>query len=171
MVKDVIERLTKLSKVGFGYDIKPEDRKALEAAVAALSTSPAGVKPLSDAADAITDAVRTAKERDIEDLYKLAAMVGATFKPLEPAGVGVETPPPSTHLMGDPVGLKPIPIQAAKRIAKEYGYDQVLIYGRRCHDTPEPHGEHMTTYGRTREHCDVAARIGDTLKKFMGWEV
>lgn len=80
-------------------------------------------------------------------------------------------PPPSSHLMGDPVGLKPIPIEAAKRIAKEYGYDQVLIYGRRCHDTPEPHGEHMTTYGRTREHCDVAARIGDTLKKFMGWEV
>ena len=82
-----------------------------------------------------------------------------------------ETPPPSTHVLGDPVGLKPIPIEAAKRIAKEYGYDQVLIYGRRCHDTPEPHGEHMTTYGRTREHCDVAARIGDTLKKFMGWEV
>lgn len=78
---------------------------------------------------------------------------------------------PQAHVAGDPAGLKPIPIEAAKRIAKEYGYDQVLIYARRCHNTPEPHGEHMTTYGRNREHCDVAARIGDTLKKFMGWEV
>lgn len=67
--------------------------------------------------------------------------------------------------------MRPIPIAAAKRIATEYGYDQVLIYARRCHDTPEPHGEHMTTYGRNPEHCSVAARIGATLKKFMGWEV
>lgn len=67
--------------------------------------------------------------------------------------------------------MRPIPIAAAKRIAKEYGYDQVLIYARRCHDTPLPHGEHMTTYGRNPEHCGVAARIGETLKKFMGWEV
>lgn len=67
--------------------------------------------------------------------------------------------------------LKPIPIAAAKHIAKTYGYDQVVIYARRCHDTPEPHGEHMTTYGRNREHCDVAARIGTTLKRVMGWEV
>jgi len=66
--------------------------------------------------------------------------------------------------------LHPIPIAAAKRIAKEYGYDQVLIYARRCHDTPLPHGEHMTTYGRNPEHCSVAARISETLKKFMGWE-
>lgn len=79
-----------------------------------------------------------------------------------------ETPTPSGNNI---TGLKPISIEAAKRIAKEYGYDQVLIYARRCHDTPEPHGEHMTTYGRNREHCDVAARIGDTLKNFMGWEV
>lgn len=85
--------------------------------------------------------------------------------------LGATTPPPQAHVAGDLTCLKPIPIEAAKRIAKEFGYDQVLIYARRCHDTPEPHGEHMTTYGRNREHCDVAARIGDTLKKFMGWEV
>ncbi|MCW8279893.1 hypothetical protein K7A42_03270 [Agrobacterium sp. InxBP2] len=64
-----------------------------------------------------------------------------------------------------------IPISAAKRIADDYGYDQVVIYARRCHDSPEPHGEHMTTYGRTVEHCGVAARMGDVLKKFMGWGV
>ena len=64
-----------------------------------------------------------------------------------------------------------IPISAAKAIADAYGYDQVVVYARRCHDSQEPHGEHMTTYGRTAEHCGVAARVGDTLKRFMGWEV
>jgi hypothetical protein len=44
--------------------------------------------------------VKTVKQQDIEDLHKLAEMVGATFKPHEPAGVGVETPPPSTHVAG-----------------------------------------------------------------------
>ncbi|WP_206110876.1 hypothetical protein [Paenirhizobium daejeonense] len=64
-----------------------------------------------------------------------------------------------------------IPISAARDVADRYGYDQVVIYARRCHDSPEPHGEHLTTYGRTREHCGVAARMGDVMKKFMGWEV
>jgi hypothetical protein len=66
---------------------------------------------------------------------------------------------------------KPIPIAAARRIAVECGYDQVIIYARRVGEDPAPHGEHMTTYGVTREHCSVAARIGDTLKRFMGWSV
>lgn len=64
-----------------------------------------------------------------------------------------------------------IPISAARVIADKYGYDQVVIYARRCHDSPEPHGEHMTTYGRTVEHCGVAARMGATLQKFMGWNL
>lgn len=34
---EMVDRLRKLAKVGFGYDIKPEDREALNAAVAALS--------------------------------------------------------------------------------------------------------------------------------------
>lgn len=63
-----------------------------------------------------------------------------------------------------------IPIAAAKRIAKEYGYDQVIIYARVCHDSPQPHGEHVTTYGRNRDHCDAAAKIGNHLKyKVFGW--
>lgn len=67
--------------------------------------------------------------------------------------------------------MKPIPISAAEKIAKAYGYDQVIIYARRCHDTPEPHGEHMTTYGKNKEHCSAAAQIGDFLKyKVMGWK-
>lgn len=63
-----------------------------------------------------------------------------------------------------------IPISAARDVADRYGYDQVVIYARRCQDSPEPHGEHLTTYGRTREHCDVAARMAEVLKKFMGWQ-
>ncbi len=66
--------------------------------------------------------------------------------------------------------MKRIPINAAKQIAKDYGYDQVIIYARVCHDSPEPHGEHMTTYGRNREHCGAAAKIGASLRRFMGWE-
>lgn len=68
------------------------------------------------------------------------------------------------------MNMKPIPISAAERIAKKYGYDQVIIIARRVGDDPEPHGEHVTTYGVTKAHCDVAARIGDFLKfKVMGW--
>lgn len=62
--------------------------------------------------------------------------------------------------------LRRIPITAAKRIAEEFGYDQVVIYARKIGD---PGGEHLTTYGVTKEHCRVAARIAETLKRFMGW--
>ncbi len=66
--------------------------------------------------------------------------------------------------------MKPIPISAAERIAKDYGYDQVVIIARKTGDDPMPHGEHVTTYGVNREHCDAAAYIGDFLKyKVMGW--
>lgn len=94
-----------------------------------------------------------------------------------------------------------IPISAARTIAVAYGYDQVVIYARGCDvcancgalgtldeikaRAPNPEtvlsccperkviegGEHMTTYGVTRAHCAIAARIGDTLKRFMGWNV
>jgi len=61
--------------------------------------------------------------------------------------------------------MKKIPIKAGEDIAKKYGYDQVIIYARRVGENPEPHGEHLTTYGINREHCGVAARIGDFLKR------
>lgn len=69
--------------------------------------------------------------------------------------------------------MRPIPIAAAKRIAMDYGYDQVVIYARKV-DTPgeiKDGGEHMTTYGINKIHCGVAAKIGRTLQKFMGWDV
>jgi hypothetical protein len=66
--------------------------------------------------------------------------------------------------------MKPIPTSAAERIAKEFGYDQVVIIARKVGDAPDPHGEHCTTYGIDKAHCAVAARIGDFLKfKVMGW--
>lgn len=66
--------------------------------------------------------------------------------------------------------MKAIPISAAEQIAKQYGYDQVVIIARKVGDDPEPHGEHCTTYGINPEHCGIAARIGDFLKfKVMGW--
>ena len=66
--------------------------------------------------------------------------------------------------------MEPIPISAAERIAKQYGYDQVVIYARKVGGNPNPHGEHMTTYGVTKEHCAVAALMAKTLQKFMGWK-
>ena len=62
---------------------------------------------------------------------------------------------------------KPIPVHVARSIAEEFAYDQVIIFARKIGDDGK---EHLTTYGRDKEHCDVAARIGDFLKhKIMGW--
>ncbi|WP_205877319.1 hypothetical protein [Leisingera sp. NJS204] len=64
--------------------------------------------------------------------------------------------------------MNPIPVSSAERIAKAYGYDQVVIIARRVGD--DPNGEHVTTYGRDKAHCSSAARIGEFLKfKVMGW--
>lgn len=63
--------------------------------------------------------------------------------------------------------MTPIPIAAGERIALNYGYDQVVIVARKVGDGG---GEHVTTYGRDKAHCDVAARMGDFFKhKLMGW--
>lgn len=74
--------------------------------------------------------------------------------------------------------MKPIPISAAKRIADEYGYDQVMIYARKI-DRPAgvgetaceaiKGGEHMTTYGVNKAHCNAMKRISTYLQvKIMG---
>lgn len=66
--------------------------------------------------------------------------------------------------------MRPIPIAEGERIAKAYGYDQVIIIARRVNDDPHPHGEHCTTYGVNKDHCQVAAACGDHLKhNVMGW--
>jgi hypothetical protein len=67
--------------------------------------------------------------------------------------------------------MKPIPISAAKRIATEYGYDQVVIIARKIGGPEDVHGEHCTTYGVNKEHCEIASKIGDFIKyKIMLWE-
>lgn len=63
--------------------------------------------------------------------------------------------------------MKLIPISAAKRIADEFGYDQVVIVARKVGIGG---GEHCTTYGANKAHCDAAARIGDFFKyELMKW--
>ena len=66
---------------------------------------------------------------------------------------------------------KRIPISAAKRIADEYGFDQVVIFARKVDTEPGlgDGGEHVTTYGKTVADCDVAARMGNHLKRVVGW--
>lgn len=64
---------------------------------------------------------------------------------------------------------KRIPVSAAEVVAKKYGYDQVIIIGRKVGADPEPHGEHLTTYGVNKEHCKAAAKVGDRLKEIMKW--
>ena len=66
--------------------------------------------------------------------------------------------------------MKRIPIAAARRIAEDYGYDQVMIYARKVGDMPDPHGDHMTTYGVNTAHCAAMAKVAKYLQtKIMGW--
>ena len=59
-----------------------------------------------------------------------------------------------------------IPIKAAKEIADKYDYDQVVIIARKV-----GRNEHVTTYGKTRVHCEIAAKIGGFLKyEIMKWD-
>ncbi len=63
--------------------------------------------------------------------------------------------------------MRPIPVSAARSIAEQYGYSQIVIVARAVGDKG---GEHVTTYGIDRANCDVAARIGAFFRhKLMGW--
>lgn len=62
---------------------------------------------------------------------------------------------------------KPIPISRAKAIAQLFGYEQIVILGRK---TGEDGMEHVTTFGIDKEHCEIAAKTGNYLKyHIMGW--
>jgi hypothetical protein len=68
--------------------------------------------------------------------------------------------------------MKDIPIKRAENLAKEYGYDQVIIYARKVGSESETGGEHMTTYGIDKANCDAAAKIGRRLQtELMGWRL
>lgn len=65
--------------------------------------------------------------------------------------------------------MKPIPVKDAKRIATDYGYDQVIIFARKVDKGDEKGGEHLTTFGHG-DHSGIAAKIGHYLKyKVLGW--
>jgi hypothetical protein len=59
--------------------------------------------------------------------------------------------------------MKRIPIAAARRIAKDYGATQVVIWAF------GPGGQHVTTYGVSLEDCNLAAIAGNHVKKAAGW--
>lgn len=63
------------------------------------------------------------------------------------------------------MAYKRIPITAAKKIAKDYDKNQVIIvtwdakYGK----------THVTTYGKSLKECEQAASGGNLVKKALGW--
>lgn len=60
---------------------------------------------------------------------------------------------------------KNIPIAAAKRIAKDYDKDQVIIV-----TWDKEHGMmHVTTYGKSLIACEQAAIGGNLIKKTLGF--
>ena len=52
------------------------------------------------------------------------------------------------------------PVSVAKRVAKTYDLDQVIVIGR---DTGDEGYNTFTSYGRNRQHCNAAARIAEKL--------
>ena len=65
--------------------------------------------------------------------------------------------------------IKRVPIAAAKRLAKQYGYEQVIIIARKV--SRDSHGGSMATYGTTRKHCDEAADVGNSMvERILHWE-
>lgn len=58
-----------------------------------------------------------------------------------------------------------IPISAAKEISKNFDWPEVVIF---AYD-PATGMQHVTTYGKTIEQCEDAAKAGNYLKKALGW--
>ena len=59
--------------------------------------------------------------------------------------------------------MKRIPISAAQRIAVAYGYDQVIIIARKVGADPDPHGEHITTYGSNTRTAPQPRKLVSSL--------
>lgn len=59
----------------------------------------------------------------------------------------------------------PIPVIEAECLAKDYGYDQVILFAfnRKKAIT------HTTTYGKDKALCDEAAKAANTAATVMGW--
>lgn len=64
-----------------------------------------------------------------------------------------------------PKKYKPVPITAAREIAKRFDKDQVIVVAwDGVHKK-----EHVTTYGVNKEQCRQAALGGDRVKAALGW--
>ena len=60
---------------------------------------------------------------------------------------------------------------AARLVARLFGYDQVLIVGRRVGNDPDPHGEHVTSFGTTNANKFAAAALSySAQEKLLGWK-
>lgn len=60
--------------------------------------------------------------------------------------------------------VKAIPPAAARRIARAYGYDQVIVLGRRL-DASGEEGEHVTAWGPDEAASREAARLGELARR------
>ena len=58
-----------------------------------------------------------------------------------------------------------IPVAVSKRIAQEWGYDQVIVLGINPGQTYE---SSVSTYGVTKHDCEVAGKMG---KQIAEWAV
>ena len=57
-----------------------------------------------------------------------------------------------------------------KRVADDFGFDQIVLIARKVGTGPA-NGEHVSSYGRDKQHCDVAAVMADVIKyRIMGWK-
>lgn len=73
--------------------------------------------------------------------------------------------------MTNKVPFVPIPDKAARHIAKTYGYEQVIVIGRKIGTSPEnPGGEFVTYYGDTETNKHAVSFIADIIKtRVLGW--
>lgn len=61
--------------------------------------------------------------------------------------------------------MKRLPIEVARRVAREHQLDQVIVLGWSHSDGVA----HVVTWGRTVEDSDQAAQGGNRMKAVMGW--
>lgn len=58
-----------------------------------------------------------------------------------------------------------VPASAAEEIAEKYNKDQVIIIAWE----EQENRTYVTTFGKTKEDCKLAAEGGNLIKKYLGW--
>ena len=62
---------------------------------------------------------------------------------------------------------KRIPVALAKKIANDYGYEKVVIFGITKTENKERYSFWVTTYGKTKQLCEVADKVGKFFVKVL----